>query len=162
VHCPLAHATAVLHVPVASQVSTPLPEHWVVEGTQPPVHAPATQLVPMHKERLLPKWPVASHVSTLFRVHCFVAGAHVPTHTPVTQAWLPQSMGEPHVPEDAHTSTALPEHRTAPAVHSPPPSPLESPAASPPAWASLASKPDSPASKDASPTEASAPDMGPP
>ena len=32
------HAAIVPQVPVAPQVCTPLPEHWVVPGTHTPVH----------------------------------------------------------------------------------------------------------------------------
>lgn len=61
VHCPLAQATAGLHAPVASQVSTPLAEHWVDAGAHDPEHDPATQVWGAQGAGL-PKWPVASHV----------------------------------------------------------------------------------------------------
>jgi hypothetical protein len=37
------HAVGSLQVPIAVQVSTPLPEHWVAPGLQTPMHAPAMQ-----------------------------------------------------------------------------------------------------------------------
>lgn len=80
----------------------------------------------------------------------------MPTHAPSEQAWLPQSMGAPHVPDDAHTWTALFEHRTAPAVHGPPPSLPESPSS----WAAstpIASPPPPQTSETASSGDPSAP-----
>jgi hypothetical protein len=46
-HAPVTHAESVHaagdpHCPVAEQVCTPLPEHWVAPGVHTPLHPPAT------------------------------------------------------------------------------------------------------------------------
>jgi hypothetical protein len=124
-HEPLAQATGVLQLPVASQVWTPAPEHCVVPGTQTPVHLPATQAVPAHAMPA-PQAPLAVHVSTLLPCgeHCVVPGAHEPVQAPATHASSPQSMAMPQMPVDPQTSTPLPSHCAAPGAHpGVPPSP---------------------------------------
>ena len=44
-HAEETHGDAVPHCPLASQVCTPLPEHWVAPGEHTPVQTPETHAV---------------------------------------------------------------------------------------------------------------------
>jgi hypothetical protein len=68
----------------------------------------------------LPQLPLALQVWTPFPEHCVLPGAQTPLQPPDTQAWLPQSIGEPHWPVESQISTPLPEHRVAPEEQGPP------------------------------------------
>jgi hypothetical protein len=143
VHTPLAQATEVPQLPVASQVWTPTPaeSHWVACGAQEPTQVPLTQAW-LVQAVPAPQLPLALHVWTLLpaAVHCVAPGLQEPTQVPgETQAWLPQSWAAPHCPLALHVSTPLLTHWVALGVHTGPASAIASSAESLP----VESSPDS-------------------
>jgi hypothetical protein len=85
-HCPLrhvelVHAAELPQVPLAVQLSTPLPEgeHWVALGPQTPWHEPLTHVWLVHAEAV-PHMPLESHVATPLPEHVVDPGEHTPVH----------------------------------------------------------------------------------
>ena len=96
-HAPLGHGTAASQSPVAAQVCTPVPMHWVLPGMHEPVHRPLTQAW-FVQATAVPQVPVPSHVWTPSVVHWPVPFAHTPVHAPFTHVCMPQSDEGPHFP----------------------------------------------------------------
>ncbi len=69
-------------MPVAPQVCTPLPMHWVVAGVQVPVHAPPTH-ASLVQVTGLPHWPAEVQVwRPAVPEHCTLPGVQLPVHWP--------------------------------------------------------------------------------
>ena len=106
------------HCPVALQVCTPLPEHWVWPGLQA-THPPSRQAgVPPAQATDAPQVPVEPHVSTPLPAHRALPAAHEPVQTPATHVLSTHDVGAPHMPP-THVCTPLPEHCRLPAVQAP-------------------------------------------
>jgi hypothetical protein len=84
---PVVQATADPQLPLALQVSRPLPEHVVWLGAHAPVHAPETQVWLTHAVALLHA-PPAVQVSTPLPEQVVWLGAHTPAQLPLAHVWL--------------------------------------------------------------------------
>jgi hypothetical protein len=89
VHTPLeqayGHALGVLHVPLASQVINPLPEHCVDPGVQLPTQAPDAHAWLVHGIAGVHS-PVTSQVCTASPEHRTAPGVQTPVHVPSEHA----------------------------------------------------------------------------
>ena len=113
------------HLPVASQVWTPLLEHWVLPGVQTPVHAPLTQAWFVHAFGV-PQLPSVPQPWTALPEHCDWPEVHKPVQTPALQLPLPaQGAALLHAPFGVQVWTPLSrEHCVPPGMHDPAQAPL--------------------------------------
>jgi hypothetical protein len=102
----LVQATGLLHAPELLHVSTPLPEHFVLEGVQTPVQTPETQAWLVH-EAAVTHVPELPHDWGLLPEHCLPPGEQVPVHAPETHVWPEQETAAPQAPVPVQLCTPL-------------------------------------------------------
>ncbi len=122
-HVWLLHAMAAAHWPLALQVCTPLPEHWVCPGLQATQEPLRQAGVPPPQATEAPQLPVELHVSTPLPAHRVLPAAQEPLQTPDTHVLATHAVGVPHMPP-VHVCTPLPEHCRLPLLQAPVQTPL--------------------------------------
>jgi len=104
-------------VPLALQVSTPLPEHCVEPGLHEPLHWPLVHT--LEQAVAVPQPPLALQTETLLPWHSVWLGAQTPWHVPPTHVCFVQALVGPQVPLGEHVCVpfVVALHCTAPGAH---------------------------------------------